>query len=144
MTDFVTVVLDNFALLVVLSATIVLVALVLGVLSRLHSNRHRTAMAELAMQQSKLQMIQRRELLRDLTSAAVVLNDGERARLDAINEDLATLSRRAVAMMTEVDARTARLERGVEIAKMGGQLDKIRKNETRLFALKGNSEGGGR
>lgn len=137
MTDLVGVLTQNFVALVALAATVVIVAVLASVLLRMHSNRYRTKMAELMMEQAKLEMVHRRELLREYSNAAVILNDDEKARIDAINEDLATLSRRAVALMSEVDARTTRLERGVEIAKMTSQLDKIRKDETRLFALKG-------
>ena len=137
MTDLVGVVTQNFVALVGLAAAVIVVAILASVLVRMHSNRYRAKMAELMMEQSKLEMVHRRELLREYSNAAVILNDDEKARIDAINEDLATLSRRAVALMSEVDARTTRLERGVEIAKMTGQLDKIRKDESRLFALKG-------
>lgn len=137
MTDFAGVVTQNFVALVGLAAAVIVVAILASVLVRMHSNRYRAKMAELMMEQSKLEMVHRRELLREYSNAAVILNDDEKARIDAINEDLATLSRRAVALMSEVDARTTRLERGVEIAKMTGQLDKIRKDESRLFALKG-------
>ena len=137
MTDLVGVLTQNFVALVALVATVAVVAILASAFLRMHSNRYRTKMAELMMEQSKLEMVHRRELLREYSNAAVVLNDDEKARIDAINEDLATLSRRAVALMSEVDARTSRLERGVEIAKMTSHLDKIRKDESRLFALKG-------
>ena len=137
MTDLMTVVSQNFVLLVGLAAAVAIVAILASVLLRMHSARYRAKMAELMMEQSKIEMVRRRELLREYSNAAVVLHDGEKARIDAINEDLATLSRRAVALMGEVDARTSRLERGVEIAKMTSQLDTIRKDESRLFALKG-------
>ena len=137
MTDLVGVLTQNFVALVALVATVAIVAILASAFLRMHSNRYRTKMAELMMEQSKLEMVHRSELLREYSNAAVVLNDDEKARIDAINEDLATLSRRAVALMSEVDARTSRLERGVEIAKMTSHLDKIRKDESRLFALKG-------
>ena len=138
MIDLVTFVTDNLLLLVGLGAVIVVVAVIASTYSRLHAARHRVRMAELMIEQTKLQMVQRRELMREYTQAAVVLDDGERARLDAISEDIATLSRRAIALMSEVDARTSRLERGVEIAKMNHQLDTIRQNESKLFAPQGH------
>ncbi len=134
MTDLWTFLADNVVLFVVTVGAVAVAAVVAAVVARIHSNRHRVRMAELMMEQTKLQMAQRRELLREYSNAAVVLNDSERGRIDAINEDLATLSRRAIALMTEVDARTTRLERGVEIAKMKTQLDTIRQNESKLFA----------
>ena len=137
MTDLVGMLTQNFVALVVLAAVVVIVAILASAFLRMHSNRYRTKMAELMMEQSKLEMVHRRELLREYSNAAVVLNDEEKARIDAINEDNATQSLRAVALMGEVDARKTRLERGVEIAKMTNQLDKIRKDESRLFALKG-------
>ena len=137
MLDLGALVANNFVLILALVAAVAAVAIVASAIGRMHANRYRAKMAELMMEQSKLEMVHRRELLREYSNAAVILNDDEKARIDAINEDLATLSRRAVALMSEVDARTSRLERGVEIAKMTNQLDKIRKDETRLFALKG-------
>ena len=134
MIDLGTVLASNIVLFTALGATIVVVALLASEFSRKHANRHRVKMAELMIEQSKLQMVQRRELLREYSNAALVLDDGERARIDSINEDLATLSRRAIALMTEVDARASRLERGVEIARMTDQLATIRQNENRLFA----------
>ncbi len=134
MTDLWTFLADNVVLFVVTVGAVAVAAVVAAVVARIHSNRHRVRMAELMMEQTKLQMAQRRDLLREYSNAAVVLNDSERGRIDAINEDLATLSRRAIALMTEVDARTTRLERGVEIAKMNTQLDTIRQNESKLFA----------
>lgn len=137
MVDLAGVLADHFVLVVGLAAVVAVVAIAAGVLGRMHGNRYRVKMAELMMQQAKLEMVRRQELLREYSNAAIVLSDQEKSHLDAINEDLATLSRRAVALMTEVDARTTRLERGVEIAKMSGQLDAIRKSESRLFSTKG-------
>lgn len=137
MVDLAGVLANNFVLVVGLAAVVAVVAIAAGVLGRMHGNRYRVKMAELMMQQAKLEMVRRQELLREYSNAAIVLSDQEKSHLDAINEDLATLSRRAVALMTEVDARTTRLERGVEIAKMSGQLDAIRKSESRLFSTKG-------
>ena len=136
MIDVIAVLADNLVLLLGLLAAVVIVALLANALVRMHSNRYRVKMAELVLQQSKLQMVQRKELLHDLSNAAVLLNDEEKARIDAINEDLATLSRRAIALMSEVDARTSRLERGVEIGKMSSQLERIRQNEGKLFGAK--------
>ena len=136
MTGLIEFVVDNLPLFAGLVAVVAVVAIVAGALARMHQNRYRVRLAELMMEQSKLQMVQRQELLKEYTNAAVLLDDAEKERIDAINEDLATLSRRAIALMGEVDARTTRLERGVEIAKMSGQLDAIRKNEAKLFTQK--------
>ena len=133
MVDLVATVANNLLLLAGLVTVVAVVAVTAGAVARMHANRYRARMAELVLEQSKLQIVQRKALLKEFASAAVLLNDTERARLDAITEDLATLSRRAIALMGEVDARTTRLERGVEIAKMSGQLDTIRRTEARVF-----------
>lgn len=137
MTDLGTMLVQDLPLLAGLVTAAAIAAAFALTVARMHTNRYRAKMAELMMEQAKLEMVQRRELLREFSNAAVVLNDTERARIDAINEDLATLSRRSIALMGEVDARTTRLERGVAIAKMTGQLERIRKDESRLFAQQG-------
>lgn len=137
MTDIVGIVTDNLPLLAGLLTLAVVVGILAGAMARMHQNRYRVRLAELAIEQSKLKMVQRQELLKEYSNAAIVLDDAEKERLDAINEDLATLSRRAIALMSEVDARTTRLERGVEIARMSGQLEAIRQNEAKLFTAQG-------
>jgi hypothetical protein len=128
-----TVIADNLVLLVGVVASVAVVALLANALVKMHSNRYQVKMTELMLQQSKLQIVQHREYLQNLSAAAVLISDDEKIRIDAIREDLATLSRKAIALTCEVDARTTRLERGVEIGKMASQLEKIRKNEAKLF-----------
>ncbi len=118
--------------LAVMLALAVVAAWIVMAISR---DRGRAHMAQVSLEQAKLQLVQRRQELEDLEQASHVLSDGEKQRLDALREDIAVLSRRNIAMRGEVEARLTRLERAVEYAKMSGQLDSIKEKETKLFTI---------
>ncbi len=99
-------------------------------------SKNSVKMAELAMQNEKLDMVKKQTVLRELSDAAIVLTDSEKDRLRAINDDISVLSRKNISLMNEVESRTSRLERGTDMAMMKSQIEKISEQENKLFGAK--------
>lgn len=131
-TDWLT---EEVVLLAGLAVMLVLAVIAAWVVTSLTRDRGRSRVAEVGLEQAKLQMVQRRQELEDLERASHVLSDEEKQRLDALREDISVLSRRNLALRGEVEARLTRLERAVDHAKMAGQLNSIREKEQKLFTL---------
>lgn len=121
-------------LIVGLSVLLAVAVAGVWVVSSFARDRGRTRNAEIGLEHAKLQIVQRRQELEDLERASHVLTDEEKQRIDALKEDISVLSRRNLALRGEVEARLMRLERGVEHAKMAGQLTEIKEKEQRLFS----------
>lgn len=134
MADIIATIGENLILFSFLGGAVVALLAVAWAFARVYGEKYRAASREASLAQAKLAAVVRRQELEDLAKAAVVLKDDERQRLDAIREDVAVLSRRNLALMAELDARLTRLERGVEHARMSGQLGEVQKKERRLFA----------
>lgn len=127
---------NNLLEILVLITFIVIVYLVTRTITNIWDARNSVRLSEIAIQREKLAMLQREKLLADLSEASVVLQDDERRRLDAIREDISVLSRKSLAMMNEIEAKTTRLERGAELAKMQDQAQRIYDQERKLFNIK--------
>jgi cobalamin biosynthesis protein CobD/CbiB len=126
-------VVENFIVLVLIGAMIIIVWLLAWVVVRWVESKNSTKLAELSIQSEKLAMIKRQAFMRELAQATMVLKDEEKDRLDAVREDIAVLSRRNLALMSEIEAKTTRLERGVEMSKMKDQAQRIYEQERKLF-----------
>lgn len=124
---------ENFTTLVLVAALIIIVWLVAWMVVRWSESRNSARLAELAIQSEKLAMIKRQAMMRELAQASMVLKDEEKERLDAIREDIAVLSRKNLALMTEIEAKTTRLERGVDLSKLSDQARRIYEQESKLF-----------
>ncbi|HIH01112.1 TPA: hypothetical protein HA259_03395 [Thermoplasmata archaeon] len=134
--DLVQAVADNFLALAYLVALLIIVCVIAWTIARWTDARNRIRMAELSIQNEKMGMIKRQAMLKELAEASSVLTSQERDRLDAIREDIGVLSRKNIALMNEIEAKTTRLERGTDLAKMQEQIQRIYKQEKKLFGLK--------
>jgi hypothetical protein len=121
-----------FALLVVVAVVLVVSAVVRAVI-KVKTSTTATKMAQLNIDEKKLEMVSRRMYLEDLKNASLVLTDEERSLLDSIRADNAVLSRKVLAKMNEIDERTRRVELGADIMKLSRTLDKIKRYERSLF-----------
>ena len=124
---------DNFFELTVMLTVLLIVCIAAWVIVRWSDARIRVRMTELSIQTEKMAMVKRQTMLRELAEASSVLTGEERDRLDAIREDIGILSRRNIALMNEIEAKTTRLERGTDLAKMQDQIQRIYKQEKKLF-----------
>ena len=120
---------DNF--IVIFFAVVALIVLVIAL--RYMDSRQNVKMAGVMLDMQKLQLMSKRMLVSDLRESAIVLNDGERSKLDSIGADNAILARRNLATMSEVEERMKRLERSVDLAKLEKTLADIRKQEGKLL-----------
>jgi len=123
----------NFTMLVLVAALVIVVWLLAWTVVRWSESKNSARLAELSIQSEKLSMIKRQAMMRELAQASMVLKDEEKERLDAIREDIAVLSRKNLALMTEIEAKTTRLERGVDLSKLGEQARRIYEQESKLF-----------
>ncbi|MEW6070756.1 MAG: hypothetical protein AB1485_09080, partial [Candidatus Thermoplasmatota archaeon] len=124
---------DNFVLLVVLIALIILVIAIAHAVVKVKSSKQAARLAEIGLDSKKLEILAKKAYFEGLRSASVVLTDEERERTESIKADSAVLSRRAVAMMNEVEARTQRLELGRDLARLTDTLNRVKKYERDLF-----------
>ena len=127
---------DNLLAIIVLFTLLLIVYIVAWTVVSWTNARNRVRMTELSIQTEKMAMIKRQAMLKDLTEASSALTSNERDRLDAIREDIGVLSRKNIALMNEIEAKTTRLERGTDLAKMQDQIQRIYKQEKKLFGLK--------
>lgn len=134
--DLVQAIVDNFQTVTVLVTLLIIICVIAWTIVKWTNARNKVRMAELTIQSEKLSMVKRQAMLKELTEASSVLTADERDRLDAIREDIGVLSRKNIALMNEVEAKTTRLERGTDLAKMQDQIQKIYKQERKLFGLK--------
>lgn len=123
----------NFTMLVLVAALVIVVWLLAWTVVRWSESKNSARLAELSIQSEKLSMIKRQAMMRELAQASMVLKDEEKERLDAIREDIAVLSRKNLALMTEIEAKTTRLERGVDLSKLGEHARRIYEQESKLF-----------
>lgn len=134
--ELVQAIVDDFLVIAVLVTVIIVASLGAWVIVRWTDSRNRVRMGELAIQTEKMTMVKRQATLRELAEASAYLTSEERERLDAIKEDIGVLSRKNIALMNEVEAKTTRLERGTDLAKMQEQVQRIYTQEKKLFGLK--------
>ena len=134
--ELVQAIVDDFLAVAVLVTFVIIICVIAWTIVRWTNARNRVRMAELSIQSEKLSMVKRQAMLKELTEASSVLTSDERDRLEAIREDIGVLSRKNIALMNEVEAKTTRLERGTDLAKMQDQIQRIYKQETKLFGLK--------
>jgi len=117
----------------VVIAVVVIIYFVSTLIRTYIDNKHSVKMAEFTIKGEKLDMVKKQTKLRELSDAAIVLNDSEKEKLDAINDDVSVLSRKNISLMNEVESRTSRLERGTDMAMMKKQIEKIREQEKKII-----------
>ncbi len=127
---------DHFYEILLIAALIIIIAILSRTITRWSETKNSVRLAEISIQRDKLGMLRQQTMIRELADASVVLKDEEKERLDAVREDIAVLSRKNLALMNEIEAKTTRLERGADLAKLQSQTQKIYEQEKKLFGLK--------
>ena len=134
--ELIDVLVENLVTILVLVALVVVVYLVTSMIVKRSQTGNTVRLAEISIQREKLDMVKRQMEIREMAEASVLLGDDEKARLDAIREDISVLSRKNVALKNELEAKMTRLERGADLAKMQEQVHRIYEQENKLFNLK--------
>ena len=127
---------SHFFEILLLIALIIVVAIISRTIIRWVDAKNSVQLSEISIQQEKLSMIKQQTMLRELADASIVLRDEEKDKIDSIRDDIAILSRKNLALMNEIEAKTTRLERGADHAKMQNQAQKIYEQEKKLFNVK--------
>lgn len=128
---------DNFMVIFYSIVVIVILALVARLLNTREREQSRKEAAEIRFKTKKLEMIEKEKYIEQLKNATMVLRDDEKCRIDEIVHDKAILSRRALALMNEIEERMQRLERGADNAKLLKTLKDIKEAEKELFGGEG-------
>lgn len=134
--ELIDVLVENLLTILVLVALVVVVYLVTSMIVKRSQTGNTVRLAEISIQREKLDMVKRQMEIREMAEASVILGDDEKARIDAIREDVSVLSRKNVALKNELEAKMTRLERGADLAKMQEQVHRIYEQENKLFNLK--------
>ncbi len=124
---------DDMFLILLLVLFILLIGIIAWVIVEVKTSKTKIKLAEAEIDKKKLELVMKRAMIEDLRNASVMLSDGERRQLDAIQTDTAILSRKVLFTMNEVEDRTKRLELGSNLGKLNMTLGRIKKYEHRLF-----------
>jgi len=133
LTDIGDLLVENFYVLLVLIAIIIVIYLITRTAVNLKSMGLKSKFAQIELEHKKIDTIANKQKMENLREAAAMLTDGEREKIDTIKADTSILSRRTIALMSEIEERVARLERGTENAQLGKTINEIIKNEKNLF-----------
>lgn len=133
LTDIGDLLVENFYVLIVLIAVIIVIYLITRAAVNLKSMGLKSKFAQIELEHKKIDTIANKQKIENLREAAAMLTDGEREKIDTIKADTSILSRRTIALMSEIEERVARLERGTENAQLGNTINEIIKNEKKLF-----------
>lgn len=131
--DFVDFISSNLFLVAVLIIILIVLILILHTIMKAKTRKWELQKLELDIEKRKLDMMEKRLYIDSLQEAAMVLTDKERKKLDSIKMDTSILSRRSLSLMSEVEERMKRLERGADIGRLSKTLGNIGKYEDELF-----------
>jgi len=124
---------ENFYILIVLIAILIIIYLITRTAVSLKSMGLKSKFAQIELEHKKIDTIANKQKMENIREAAAMLTDGEREKIDSIKADTSILSRRTIALMSEIEERVARLERGTENAQLGKTINEIIQNEKKLF-----------
>ncbi len=128
-----TVITENFMYIFYSLVVIIVLAIIAKLLNTREREKARKEVADITLKAKKLEMIEKEKYLEQLKNASMTLRDDEKTKIDEIVQDKAILSRRALALMNEVEERMQRLERGADNAKLLKTLKEIKDAERELF-----------
>lgn len=128
---------DNFMGIFYVIAVIIILYIVGRVIITHEKEKTRLKSADLRLKAKKLDMLEKERYIKGLRDASMVLKDDEKTRIDELEQDTAVLSRRSIALMTEIEQRMQRLERGADNAKLLKTLKDIKETEKELFGKRG-------
>lgn len=130
---------NNFFTIFYSVIIIIILVVIAKILNTREREKTRREVADYKLKSKKMDMLEKKEYIKELKDASVVLRDDEKSRLDEINRDKAVLSRRSLALMNEIEERMQRLERGTDNAKLMKTLKEIKNVENNLFNKKGDN-----
>ena len=128
-----TVVTENFMAIFYSLVIIIILALVAKMLNTREREKARRDLADMRLKAKKLEMLEKEKYIDHLKEASMVLLDHEKTKIDEVVRDKAILSRRALALMNELEERMQRLERGADNAKLLKTLKDVKEAEKELF-----------
>ncbi len=128
-----TVIAENFMYIFYSVVAIIILAIIAKLLNTREREKARKDVADINLKTKKLEMIEKEKYIKQLKNASMTLRDDEKTKIDEIVHDKAVLSRRALALMNEVEERMQRLERGADNAKLLKTLKEIKDAERELF-----------
>ncbi|MEA3457397.1 MAG: hypothetical protein U9R21_01820 [Candidatus Thermoplasmatota archaeon] len=124
---------ENFVTILVLIALILIVFFLAHAAVKIKGLSLKTKYAQVELEHKKIDTLSNKQKMEDLREAAAMLTDGEREKIEGIKADKGILARRTISLMSEIEERVARLERGTENARLGKTLGEIIKHEKKLF-----------
>ena len=127
---------ENFIAIVVIIAAIIIIYFLTHTAVKLKSLGLKSKFAQIELEHKKVDAIANKQKMENLREAAAMLTDGERDKIERIKADTSILSRRTISLMSEIEERVARLERGTENAQLGKTLGEIINHEKKLFKRK--------
>lgn len=129
-------IIENFIIIVIIITAIIIVYFLTHTAIKLKSLGLKSKFAQIELEHKKVDAIANKQRMENLREASAMLTDGERDKIERIKSDTSILSRRTIALMSEIEERVARLERGTENAQLGKTLGEINENEKKLFKRK--------
>ncbi len=124
---------DNFMNIFYAIVVIIILYLIARIIITHEKEKTRLKGADLRLKAKKMEMLEKERYVKTLKDASMVLKDDEKTTLDELERDKAILSRRSLALMTEIEERMQRLERGADSAKLLKTLRDIKEAEKELF-----------
>lgn len=130
---------NNFFVIFYSIVIILILVVIAKILNTREREKTRRQITDIKLKSKKLDMLEKKEYIKELKDASMVLRDDEKSRLDEITRDKAVLSRRSLALMNEIEERMQRLERGTDNAKLSKTLNEIKNVENELFGKRGGN-----
>jgi len=127
------VVVENLVIILMLVILLLIVYFLTRTAVKIKGLSLRTKIAHIELEHKKIDALSEKQKIENLKEAAALLTDSEREKIESIKIDKGVLARRTIALMSEIDERVARLERGTENAQLGKTMGEIIKNEKKLF-----------
>lgn len=124
---------QNFLPIFYSIVVIIILAIIAKVIITREKAKQRKDYADMRLKSKKLEMKKKERHLEKLKEASMVLKDEEKEKVDEINRDKAILARRSLALMSEIEERMQRLERGSENAKLMKTMKEVKRAERELF-----------
>ncbi len=127
------VIIQNFVIILMLIVALLIVYFLARAAVKIKGLGLRTKISHIELEHKKIDALSEKQKIENLKEAAALLTDSEREKIESIKIDKGVLARRTIALMSEIDERVARLERGTENAQLGKTMGEIIKNEKKLF-----------
>jgi hypothetical protein len=124
---------DNLVIILALIVVLLIIYFLARTAVKIKSLGLQTKIANINLENKKIDALSEKQKLENLKEAAALLTDSEREKIENIKIDKGVLARRTIALMSEIEERVARLERGTENAQLGKTMGEVMKNEKKLF-----------